>query len=138
MKKNFLALIMVLTLSVNSSHAQTWAQDPYCLGIIYVDVDVDDLLGSGSELYLKGRIPYDLDVSTSYNWSMSGLGSPIYYSNNGIYFYFSITKISLKWAYIENPDGVFTAGLYVGSGSTGLTTGENFYIVQYQINDFNP
>ena len=136
MKKNFLALIMMLTLSVNSSHAQTWAQDPYCLGIIYVDVDITELYASGSEMYLKAPIPYN--VTTSNGWYMQGLGSPNLYSIDSTYFYFSIIKSHLKWDYTFNPDGIFTAELYVGSGSTGLTTGENFYIVQYQINDFNP
>ncbi len=136
MKQRIIVLLLTVFFCV-TGFAQSWSSDPHCLGIIYVDVDKSELLGSGSEMYLQGRIPDVASMTNFSMWSMQGLGSPILYSTNGIYFYFSITKMSLKWAYKMDPDGVFTAELYTGEDVTNtIVPGKGFYIVQYQIADF--
>ena len=135
MKKVLFALVAMLTSFNATCSAQAWAQDPFCLGIIYVDVDTDLFDEPGSELYLSGTIPYG--ASLSYGCSMQGLGSPNLYSFNSTTFYFSVIKSHLYWEYTFNPDGVFTCELYTGQiGSNGLTSGPLFYMVQYQIADF--
>lgn len=129
--------IIVLLLTVFSCvtvFAQSRYSDPHCLGTIYVDVDKSELLGSGSEMFLQGRIPDEAKASDFSKWSMQGLGSPALYSTNGIYFYFSIIKSHLKWEYKFDPDGVFTAELYIGVNVPyAVVPGEGFYYVQYQI-----
>ncbi len=136
MKQRIIVLLLTVFFCV-TGFAQSRYSDPHCLGTIYVDVDKSELLGAGSEMYLQGRIPDGANTMNFYKWSMQGLGSPILYSTNGIYFYFSITKMSLKWAYKMDPNGVFTAELYTGENvSNGVVSGEGFYYVQYQIADF--
>jgi len=135
--KKTLFILSALFISFNTTcFAQAWAQDPFCLGIIYVDVDTDLFDEPGSELYLTGAIPYGGSLGPG--CSMQGLGAPILYSFNSTTFYFSIIKSHLYWEYTFNPQGVFTCELYTGEiGTYGLTEGAYFYIVQYQISDFN-
>lgn len=135
MKQKIITLLLAVFCFI-TAFAQSRYSDPHCLGTIYVDVDKTELLGPGSEMYLQGRIPDGANTMNFYMWSMQGLGSPILYSTNGIYFYFSITKMSLKWAYKMDPDGVFTAELYTGENVNAVVSGEGFYYVQYQIADF--
>jgi hypothetical protein len=132
MKKYNLIIVILLSFCNNVSYAQAWAQDPFCLGIIYVDVDTDFFSEPGSEIYLEGNLPFGASLSSG--CYMQGLGSPHLYSYTSTKFYFSIIKSHLYWAYTFDPTGVFTAELYTGTfGSNGLTTGAFFYIVQYQI-----
>ncbi len=138
MKKICFVLLFICTLISTKVCAQSWSTDPHCLGIIYIDIDKTELYSGGSEMYLQGKIPNEVNLNNFYMWSMQGLGSPILYSTNGIYFYFSIIKSHLKHEHMFNPNGVFTAELYVGIRSTiNFSTADAYYIVQYQINDFS-
>lgn len=133
MKQKIITLLLAVFCFM-TVFAQSRYSDPHCLGTIYVDVDKTELLGSGSEMYLQGRIPDGASAMNFHKWSMQGLGSPILYSTNGIYFYFSIIKSHLKWEYTFNPNGVFTAELYTGEEVPYTAVpGKGFYIVQYQI-----
>lgn len=135
MKRLIILSVLLIAVINTTCFAQAWAQDPYCLGIIYVDVDTDLFNEPGSEIYLTGTIPYGASLSN--NCSMQGLGSPSLYSYDSEHFYFSVIKSHLYWAYTFDPTGVYTAELYTGQiGSNGLTTGAYFYIVQYQMYDF--
>lgn len=133
MKQKIITLLLTVFCFMTVS-AQSRYSDPHCLGTIYVDVDKSELFGPGSEMYLQGRIPDGANTSNFSKWSMQGLGSPVLYSISGIYFYFSIMKSHLKWEYQLNPDGVFTAELYIGEKVPyTIVPGEGFYYVQYQI-----
>lgn len=136
MKK--ILITMFITLLSMHSNAQSWTQDPHCLGTIYVDVELSELMGPGSEMNLRGAIPYGLTPMDFHLWSMQGLGSPILYSIDGSYFYFSIMKSHLKHAYMMEPNAIYTCELYLGTFAPYVyPQGEQFYYVQYQINDFN-
>ena len=86
MKQRIITLLLTVFCFMTVS-AQSRYSDPHCLGTIYVDVDKSELFGPGSEMYLQGRIPEGANTSNISKWSIQGLGSPVLYSTDGIYFY---------------------------------------------------